>query len=111
MDAKMEKHPLQANLKRFRGELERGLTPVDSRNSVAETGKRVRNSYQPSEKSIFTSILADTQVICCTCIGAGDALLQDQYFPVVVIDEATQAVEPATLVPLCKVRLPQLGEF
>jgi hypothetical protein len=52
---------------------------------------------------MVTSIISGAQVICCTCIGAGDSLLKDQYFPVVVIDEATQAIEPATLVPLCKV--------
>lgn len=35
-----------------------------------------------------------------TCAGAGDPLLQEMQFPFVVIDEATQATELATLIPL-----------
>lgn len=51
-----------------------------------------------SEKRITADIIRKAQVICCTCIGAGDPILDDQYFPLVVLDESTQAVEPATLV-------------
>lgn len=47
-------------------------------------------------------IIRKAQVICCTCIGAGEALLAEQYFPFVLLDESTQAIEPATLVPLMK---------
>lgn len=46
--------------------------------------------------------LRDSQVICCTCSGAADALLQGWTFKAVVLDEATQATEPSSLVPLVK---------
>ncbi|KAL8444909.1 hypothetical protein Emed_006003 [Eimeria media] len=39
-------------------------------------------------------------VVCCTCIGAGDRRISDFNFKSVVIDESTQATEPETLVPL-----------
>ncbi|KAF6250816.1 AAA domain-containing protein [Scenedesmus sp. NREL 46B-D3] len=45
-------------------------------------------------------VLAGAHVVCATCAGAGDPMLNDLHFNVVVIDEATQASEPATLVPL-----------
>ncbi|KAK8030302.1 hypothetical protein PG990_000036 [Apiospora arundinis] len=43
---------------------------------------------------------------CCiaftTCIGAGIGLLRKQAFGIVIIDEASQQTEPASLVPLTK---------
>jgi regulator of nonsense transcripts 1 len=54
------------------------------------------------ETTMTTEIVAKARVICTTCIGAGDPILTDQYFPLVVIDESTQAIEPAILVPMTK---------
>ena len=48
------------------------------------------------------SKLLSPQVVCATCTGAGDSMLAERIFRVVVIDEATQATEPAVLVPLTR---------
>ncbi|KAL8270249.1 hypothetical protein Esti_005808 [Eimeria stiedai] len=45
-------------------------------------------------------VLMAADVVCCTCIGAGDRRISDFSFKSVVIDESTQATEPETLVPL-----------
>lgn len=42
------------------------------------------------------------QIIFTTCIGAGLGLLRGQVFDTVVVDEASQQTEPASLVPLVK---------
>jgi hypothetical protein len=42
------------------------------------------------------------QVICCTCIGSGADILDSMCFERVLVDEATQATEPAVLVPLTR---------
>jgi len=43
------------------------------------------------------------QVVAATCAGAGDeARLHNHIFRMVVIDEATQATEPSTLIPLVR---------
>ena len=42
------------------------------------------------------------QVVCATCSGAGDSSLAGRSFRLVLIDESSQATEPATLVPLVK---------
>ena len=43
------------------------------------------------------------QVVAATCAGAGDEnRLHKQIFRLVVIDEATQATEPSTLIPLVR---------
>ncbi|KAL7784895.1 RNA dependent RNA polymerase domain-containing protein [Trichoderma ceciliae] len=41
-------------------------------------------------------------IIFTTCIGAGLGLLRDQVFDAVIVDEASQQTEPASLVPLVK---------
>eukprot|EP00158_Paraphelidium_tribonemae_P004931 Partr_v1_DN27061_c0_g2_i1_m28571 putative Regulator of nonsense transcripts len=45
-------------------------------------------------------ILTNADVICCTCVGAGDPRLAGMTFRTVLIDEATQATEPECLIPL-----------
>ena len=42
-------------------------------------------------------------MVAATCAGAGDeSRLNKQLFRLVVIDEATQATEPSTLIPLMR---------
>lgn len=40
------------------------------------------------------------QVICCTCVGAGDPRLKGFKFQHVLIDEATQSTEPECIIPM-----------
>ncbi|CAK0865905.1 unnamed protein product [Prorocentrum cordatum] len=42
------------------------------------------------------------EVVCCTSMGAGSGMLSDYTFPRVLMDEASQATEPSTIVPICK---------
>ena len=42
------------------------------------------------------------QVVCATCVGVGAEMLKGISFPAVLVDEATQATEAATLVALCR---------
>lgn len=42
------------------------------------------------------------QVIAGTCTSAGDPRLEGLNFKMVVIDEASQATEPSTLIPILK---------
>lgn len=41
-------------------------------------------------------------MICCTCITSADPRLRDFQFQHVLIDEATQAIEPECILPLLK---------
>ncbi|KAJ2987432.1 hypothetical protein NUW58_g4511 [Xylaria curta] len=63
-----------------------GIEIYTNRKTLKEAQERVRNC-----RIAFT-----------TCIGAGIGLLRDQTFEVVIIDEASQQTEPASLVPLTK---------
>jgi len=54
-------------------------------------------SYKERMKS-----LKRAQVVCCTCIGSGGDILDSMTFDRILVDEATQATEPAILVPLMR---------
>ena len=47
-------------------------------------------------------ILKNAEVICTTCAAAFDRRLKSFRFTQVLIDEATQATEPETLIPILK---------
>ncbi|KAH3663833.1 hypothetical protein OGAPHI_005236 [Ogataea philodendri] len=47
-------------------------------------------------------LIVNSQVVCCTCVGAGDHRLDKLKFPSVLIDESTQASEPECLIPIVK---------
>ena len=56
--------------------------------------------YRSLKRVTEREILQAADVICCTCIGAGDPRLSNFRFRQVLIDEATQATEPEALVPI-----------
>ena len=45
------------------------------------------------------SVLDEVEVICATTIGCGHRLLESRKFPIVLMDEATQATEPSAWYP------------
>ena len=50
----------------------------------------------------INNALRKAEVICATCAGAGSDILERFSFQACLIDEATQATEPATIIPLTK---------
>uniref|UniRef100_A0A6B2KXZ2 AAA+ ATPase domain-containing protein n=1 Tax=Arcella intermedia TaxID=1963864 RepID=A0A6B2KXZ2_9EUKA len=95
LQAHLERHPDQKKLERLRQQIK------EMKGMERACQDKIKEIKQ-IESGILSDIIANAKVICCTCIGAGDPLLLDQYFPLVVIDESTQAVEPASLIPLTK---------
>jgi len=54
------------------------------------------------QQKAIDELLEHAQVVCSTNASAGSDLLKDIKFDVVCVDEATQATEPETLIPLVK---------
>ncbi|MES1919775.1 Regulator of nonsense transcripts 1-like protein [Bonamia ostreae] len=61
-----------------------------------------RKRYFRSRLKLEQELLENADVICATCVGAGDPRLRDYRFKQVVIDESTQATEPEVLIPITK---------
>eukprot|EP00963_Diacronema_lutheri_P011733 scaffold1440_cov332-Pavlova_lutheri.AAC.33 len=57
---------------------------------------------QSLEQAAAKEVLETVQVVAATCAGAGESRLMHHNFKIVVLDEATQATEPQTLIPLTK---------
>ncbi|XP_006362492.1 regulator of nonsense transcripts 1 homolog [Solanum tuberosum] len=56
--------------------------------------------YKALKRATEREIAQSADVICCTCVGAGDPRLANFRFRQVLIDESTQATEPECLIPL-----------
>jgi regulator of nonsense transcripts 1 len=57
-------------------------------------------------KTYYKEVLRAADVVCCTCSTAGSRVMQDlPRANFVLIDEATQSIEPETLIPLSKLPL------
>ncbi len=61
----------------------------------------VKRAKKMEERAIIR-VLESADVICTTNSTAGSEMLRDLKFDFVVIDEATQAVEPSCLIPMLK---------
>ncbi|KAI8546748.1 hypothetical protein RHMOL_Rhmol07G0143600 [Rhododendron molle] len=56
--------------------------------------------YKSLKRATEREISQSADVICCTCVSAGDPRLANFRFRQVLIDESTQATEPECLIPL-----------
>ena len=54
------------------------------------------------EQMLIEGILDQAQVITCTLVGAANEVLGKRTYRTVVIDEAAQALEPATWIPIIR---------
>ncbi|ORZ31944.1 hypothetical protein BCR44DRAFT_1257892 [Catenaria anguillulae PL171] len=58
--------------------------------------------YIMLKRAVEQDLLSAADVICCTCVGAGDKRLMKLRFRSVLVDESTQATEPEVLIPLVR---------
>ncbi|XP_053671419.1 regulator of nonsense transcripts 1 homolog [Anopheles nili] len=56
--------------------------------------------YRSLKKQAERELLEAADVICCTCVGAGDVRLQRIKFASILIDESMQSTEPECMVPV-----------
>jgi hypothetical protein len=75
---------------------------IDRPPSSYGNNDRSQSRDGPSSHKERVKQLKSAQVICCTCIGSGGDILDAMKFERVLVDEATQATEPAILVPLMR---------
>ena len=69
---------------------------------LSEEIKALKKMKREVEIKEIKNILSSTPIVFSTNSTAGIEFMEDIWFDVVVIDEATQATEPSTLIPLIK---------
>eukprot|EP00020_Sapocribrum_chincoteaguense_P005442 CAMPEP_0170755404 /NCGR_PEP_ID=MMETSP0437-20130122/13502_1 /TAXON_ID=0 /ORGANISM="Sexangularia sp." /LENGTH=1019 /DNA_ID=CAMNT_0011094575 /DNA_START=78 /DNA_END=3137 /DNA_ORIENTATION=- len=72
------------------------------REAAGELSGKDEARFRTLKRTAERQLLVAADVVCCTCVGAGDPRLKASRFKQVLIDEATQATEPEALVPLVR---------
>ena len=107
IDAKMQNHRLRRDLDvilELNEDLARRIPGMKGKDKGL-AHRDLKNGWKDArriEQQMKDDILDKANVICATCIGSGHIVLDGRRFPRVLIDEATQATEPATLVPIVR---------
>ncbi|THD20660.1 Regulator of nonsense transcripts 1 [Fasciola hepatica] len=70
------------------------------KDETGELSEDDENRYRILKRELERELLLAADVICCTCVTAGDVRLRPLSFHSVLIDESTQAMEPECLIPL-----------
>ena len=91
-DVRKEMDAKQASIKKTRNGRERRAIYGDM--------KELRKEYREREKQCVTTLLRGSKVVLATLHGAGGFQLKNENFDVIIIDEASQALEAQCWVPL-----------
>ena len=73
-----------------------------ARGDYTARGASARRLALQLETQAAQFVLRNADVVCATCVGAGDDLLEGFTFRVACVDEAAQCPEPAALIPITK---------
>jgi regulator of nonsense transcripts 1 len=67
---------------------------------LGELSSQDEKKFKQLTRAAEREILTNADVICCTCVGAGDPRISKFKFRTVLIDESTQSAEPECMIPL-----------
>ncbi len=81
-----------------------GKAEREQRKALLAEARKLSREAEDIERYITDSLLTEAQVIACTPVGSVNRLLGDLEFSTVFIDEAAQALEPATWIPILKAK-------
>ncbi|PNS16366.1 DNA polymerase alpha-associated DNA helicase A [Sphaceloma murrayae] len=70
------------------------------RHAIYGEMRELRKEYRERESKCIDSLVRGSQVVLSTLHGAGSFQLKNQNFDVVIIDEASQALEASSWIPL-----------
>ncbi|MEP1778741.1 AAA domain-containing protein [Reichenbachiella sp.] len=114
LDAKIASHKDYKDLKALRkqadeyfamaGKFKRSFGHAEKkhRKALKDEARALKVQAEHLSYYIVNDIIGKSQVIACTLVGANNQMLKGMTFETVFIDEAAQALEPASWIPILK---------
>lgn len=114
LDGKVYNHPNAKEIKTLRKNAEEyfkmaskykrvfGKEEAQQRTLYYQTAKECLKEARLLEDYITSNLIEQAQVICCTPVQANHALLKSRKFNTLILDEASQCLEPMAWIPLLK---------
>jgi superfamily I DNA and/or RNA helicase len=114
LDARIADHPSYRELRALRKKMEQlkstalkykrnfGYQERQQRKLLLQESKALKADADMLEFYIVNDLLQNMQVICCTLVGSSHPVLRGKKFKTAFIDEAAQALEPASWIPLLR---------
>lgn len=114
LDFRISTHPHYKELRGLRKRMEQlrsmafkykrnfGYHEKMQRRSLMQEVKLLKSDADLLEFHIVNDLLQTMEAICCTLVGSSHPVLRGKKFKTVFIDEAGQALEPASWIPLLK---------
>ena len=78
----------------------RRMTLTQKVDKLMDQQKSDTRSFDATRRKFRTEILSEADIICSTLSGAAQEHLEQLDFEIIVIDEAAQAIELSSLIPL-----------
>lgn len=97
---KVEAAELRRKAKRFKRNF--GQEERTKRGAMFKEAGEISGWANQLEQRLIDQLLEGARVITCTLVGAASSMLAKRHFRTVIIDEAAQALEPATWIPILK---------
>lgn len=79
-----------------------GFHEKEQRRLLLQEAKVLKSDADALEFYIVNDLLQNTEVICSTLVGSSHPVLRGKRFKTAFIDEAAQALEPATWIPVLR---------
>jgi ATP-dependent RNA/DNA helicase IGHMBP2 len=72
------------------------------RKAIFDEARKLQGEADKIEDYIVADIIDKAQVLTCTLVGSANRYIRDKQYNTVFIDEAAQALEPASWIPITK---------
>ena len=110
---KLTRHPLAKVMDQNEARLEqlfrqkerrtdRRVMSREDHQAMREEIRALKEDNRNLEAQIFRQVWHESDIVVATHTGCGDAYLKGRNFDWVIVDEATQGVEPATWIPISR---------